>query len=204
MSNHTYDATAHAQFLKAIADYFSAFGIPSIRDAARAFLAEQAKRESEPGWIEWKGGECPLRNARVQVKLRNGEIDEDHNPARYMWSHTGDIFDIISYRVIKEKPQPPPAVTVSEEAVRVGRQAWQDSRNLSAIDGVRYILESVTPIIAADLAAENARLKRNLGELTQTNESAWANIRELERQLNRMQKRLAKYENSEKPNEPTV
>ena len=51
------------------------------------------------GWIEWKGGECPV-DGDVNVKFWSGTIKENPISARELyWEHDGDISDIIAYRL---------------------------------------------------------------------------------------------------------
>lgn len=61
-----------------------------------AALSEQTTAD---GWIEWKGGECPVsKDTPVEVLLRDGTREEF--PAMFFrWSVDGDDGDIASYRV---------------------------------------------------------------------------------------------------------
>lgn len=54
------------------------------------------------GWIEWKGGECPVhKDTVVQVKLR--ENSKGTSPAcHYRWSKFNSYGDIVAYRVVQE------------------------------------------------------------------------------------------------------
>lgn len=53
----------------------------------------------DDGWIEWRGGDCPVgEDARVDYRLRNGNT----GPAeaiRLDWDHTGTGYDIVAYRL---------------------------------------------------------------------------------------------------------
>lgn len=53
------------------------------------------------GWIEWKGGECPVApDALVQLRYRDGEEDLELLPAsQWHWDHHGDGDDVLAYRV---------------------------------------------------------------------------------------------------------
>lgn len=54
------------------------------------------------GWIEWKGGECPVpQGTLVDIKLRDGRTVYDGNCGGFRWSHTGMTGDIIAYRIVK-------------------------------------------------------------------------------------------------------
>ncbi|WP_293649063.1 hypothetical protein [uncultured Pantoea sp.] len=53
------------------------------------------------GWIEWKGGECPLAPEKVvDVKWRAGGVMTVEAGGR-SWTHDGKFHDIIAYRVIE-------------------------------------------------------------------------------------------------------
>lgn len=55
----------------------------------------------ESDWIEWCGGECPVReDATVEVKLRSGKSNNRHAHA-FSWWHDGEASDIIAYRIVK-------------------------------------------------------------------------------------------------------
>ena len=54
------------------------------------------------GWIEWKGGECPVSgNTIVQIKMRDGVKDRDLAKS-YSWRNFGIDGDIIAYRIVRE------------------------------------------------------------------------------------------------------
>jgi hypothetical protein len=59
----------------------------------------------DDGWIEWKGGECPVpKDATVQVEYRgysNSSIQSNHSAGILEWNHLGIHDDIIKYRVVK-------------------------------------------------------------------------------------------------------
>jgi hypothetical protein len=66
-------------------------------------------------WIEWNGGDCPVRkNTRVDVRYRDGQVvmhikanilvnglERDVSPA--FWFHHDQDNDIVSYRISKEQ-----------------------------------------------------------------------------------------------------
>ena len=64
---------------------------------------ESKQIESNDGWIEWHGGDCPVDgNLIVEAKLRNREIYKF--PARgFDWKNQEESTDITAYRVV---PQP--------------------------------------------------------------------------------------------------
>ncbi len=55
----------------------------------------------DDGWIEWKGGECPIEDRTwiVEIKFRDGETDKRH-AGGYRWVHYGKYNDIIAYRIV--------------------------------------------------------------------------------------------------------
>lgn len=63
------------------------------------------------GWIEWKGGECPVEaGTRIVVRFRKERqarpevINPTHMPRTLRWSHSNDPaemeWDIVDYRVL--------------------------------------------------------------------------------------------------------
>jgi hypothetical protein len=54
-------------------------------------------------WIEWNGGECPIKSdkTRVKCKLRYGYIGMTFSSAS-RWSNLGSPNDIIAYRIIDD------------------------------------------------------------------------------------------------------
>lgn len=55
------------------------------------------------GWIEWKGGECPVDvDALVCGKLRSGRVSiTPYHAGILSWRHDGNAADIIAYRLHK-------------------------------------------------------------------------------------------------------
>lgn len=59
---------------------------------------------SEPAWIPWDGGECPLPDTVKRWEYRNRDGFESIDPAPpklYRWIHTGDCDDIVAYRLLE-------------------------------------------------------------------------------------------------------
>lgn len=72
-------------------------------------LVEKAKQAPDAdGWIEWKGGACPVApETPVQIKIRSSITTAGHLEAReYRWSHIGSDGDIVAYRVLGEYRAP--------------------------------------------------------------------------------------------------
>jgi hypothetical protein len=53
------------------------------------------------GWIEWGGGDNPAVGKFVQVKYRDGMVDDEQPSASYRWHQHQNYYDIIAYRVIE-------------------------------------------------------------------------------------------------------
>lgn len=78
----------------------------------------------EPVWIEWHGGECPLKDDEAEeweLKFRSGVVmTKPFLPPCYLgWQHTGDPADIIAYRILKWR-QPKPKVPLGPEDILPG------------------------------------------------------------------------------------
>lgn len=63
-------------------------------------------RAAADGWVEWKGGECPLHpDALVEVRLRNESEPEPDTVSSWRWSYDTDPLeadsDIVAYRLVK-------------------------------------------------------------------------------------------------------
>lgn len=84
------------------------------RDEDVAFLAWKAGREelrrkeyldkqpSEPAWIPWEGGECPLPDGvTFEFKRRDGLASKMINDGCFRWKHLAQPDDILAYRVIE-------------------------------------------------------------------------------------------------------
>jgi len=72
-------------------------------------VLEQQEKQAEQqvdtdGWIEWKGGECPVADglAVTEVKFRSGDVVKAFADT-WWWGHSGDEDDIIAYRVVEQE-----------------------------------------------------------------------------------------------------
>lgn len=72
----------------------------------------ERKAPADEGWIEWKGGMCPVTDGtRVTVRFRNSDEYPDYTGAAYRedgnkasglyWKNDGEGNDITAYRVVK-------------------------------------------------------------------------------------------------------
>lgn len=65
---------------------------------------EAALASKNEGWIEWRGGRCPVDDVtEVDIKFRAGGIVYGVEAGKYYWPRTGQEYDIIAYRL--HKPQ---------------------------------------------------------------------------------------------------
>lgn len=80
---------------------------------------QPSSQPSEIPWIEWNGGECPLKDEEVvewgfcyREELGLKDIIEvcDSKPSGMRWGHEGNCSDIIAYRVTKWREGQPAAV----------------------------------------------------------------------------------------------
>ena len=70
-------------------------------------------------WIPWNGGECPLsEDTHLEIKFRDGDVDECIGGTALRWDHKGLRGDIVAYRVIGnvEKPEKPTAQAILRRA----------------------------------------------------------------------------------------
>lgn len=87
-------------------------------EIALPVLEQQEK--GDDGWMEWKGGDCPLpKGTRVDVRLRDGSTElsayawgRNDDVSREFkssyagwafWLDEGDECDIIAYRVVEQE-----------------------------------------------------------------------------------------------------
>ena len=77
-------------------------------DQIVAEIVADAVRDAD-GWIEWKGGECPVDvDALVCCKLRSGKVSiTAYHAGILSWRHDGNAADIIAYRPHKTQKSEP-------------------------------------------------------------------------------------------------
>ncbi|MGL5487074.1 MAG: hypothetical protein ACRDC6_12435 [Shewanella sp.] len=75
------------------------------------------------GWIEWKGGECPVgRDVAVDLKWSDGFEPKAAKPRAFRWQHLDSHANIIAYRL--HKPEQTGATEkLSDEAVLAAKSA---------------------------------------------------------------------------------
>lgn len=60
-------------------------------------------------WIEWRGGECPLKQSEmVMVRVRGGFEAPPFSASALRWSRDGTPDDIVAYKVDKAASKPIP------------------------------------------------------------------------------------------------
>ncbi len=58
---------------------------------------------AQDGWIEWKGGECPVLPIQVvDIKFRAGGVMTGE-AGGWSWTNDQKLYDIIAYRVIRSE-----------------------------------------------------------------------------------------------------
>ena len=96
-------------------------------------------------WIEWKGGAMPVPgDTLVDVKFRNGGIDQGGTAISWVWNNNQDApFDIIAYRIV-EPAEPPdrraewvnqPAAPTDAQQVQVAVEL-RDQYAMAALTGL--------------------------------------------------------------------
>lgn len=128
--------------------------------AIRALTPPPAEpAQPDDGWIEWKGGECPVPKSvpsPVQVRFRDGFERWTDVPRTLCWIDTGEPNDVVAYRIVKPaEPSAPVAEPITpEEVMQVARCVKREAEGAAAAR------------ITA-LEAENAALKARNAELVE-------------------------------------
>lgn len=83
-------------------------GNRAVRIVAYRLVEKEKPVPDADGWIEWKGGACPVGSETpVYIKTRSGITVDGQLEARwYRWSHIGSDGDIVAYRVLGEYRAP--------------------------------------------------------------------------------------------------
>lgn len=64
------------------------------------YRAGKAEKPTEPEWIKWSGGECPVPDgADCEMRFRGGTVSRWTHARRLTWLHNGVDGDIVAYRV---------------------------------------------------------------------------------------------------------
>lgn len=68
----------------------------------KLIVAPTATTDSD-GWIPWNGGNCPVEgDVLVEVKFRDGTINEIEEARQWKWNHLGGESDIVAYRIVEK------------------------------------------------------------------------------------------------------
>lgn len=87
-----------------IEGYYSPSPVIVEIDAAIAAVEQTAVAPvtDAGGWIEWKGGECPVKpGQKFVVRMRSGEEFTGNVFPAWDWRDCGETDDIIAYRVVE-------------------------------------------------------------------------------------------------------
>ena len=90
-------------------------------DGPRDLVSEYIEPTTEPAWIEWHGGECPIKSGKtlVDYRLANSIIRRGIHGRRVRWSRDMAVDDIISYRIIEDhEPAEPAPIDMSQNRVQ--------------------------------------------------------------------------------------
>ena len=97
-----------------LAEVYDSIGLPSAAEyvrrgnqltpfaqAALAVIDRYLAQRDDDGWIEWRGGECPVpAETLVWIKFRDGSVTNYISKAEgWEWEHHGSVGDIIAYKV---------------------------------------------------------------------------------------------------------
>lgn len=68
--------------------------------SAETLVAALSEDEpTEPGWIDWRGGDCPVfARTRVDFRLRNG-MSDSARAGQLLWDHEDSPADVVAYRL---------------------------------------------------------------------------------------------------------
>lgn len=107
-----WDSQAKYWWREALGEWFSVNKINNHHQAAlsRAEYFHLYPAPDADGWIEWKGGECPVGAFDViEVRYRDyfNEVNHIGESRVYDWIHNGSQTDIIAYRLHKPEQAKP-------------------------------------------------------------------------------------------------
>lgn len=94
--------------------YVTSIPYPSSHISQKGRKVESVSNPNKlnDGWIEWKGGKCPVPEfINIDIRTRNLveiiNIYPDNFIYKYVsWERKGEATDIIAYRIIEEKKEP--------------------------------------------------------------------------------------------------
>ena len=117
--------------------------------------------QSEPdadGWIEWKGGECPLRGGidglSIEYRTASGDIEvaTEWDILELGWIHQGTYDDVEAYRVVSE-PDAPANQTIEQLAIDYrNRKDYAERKQQEADDAKADAEAKLAELVAAGKA----------------------------------------------------
>ncbi len=66
--------------------------------------ARAEELQADDGWIEWRGGECPVsKGTRVDIRYSSGIVKSARAASNYNWRHEYIDSNVVAYRVTKDQ-----------------------------------------------------------------------------------------------------
>jgi hypothetical protein len=121
-----------------------------------SFDKEEAQPDAD-GWIEWKGGECPVADGvMVDHRLSSGEEVYNSLGQYRCWKHfVGSDSNIIAYRI--HKPKSDSANTPAQEQPTIRpKKEWQQDRLLDVLKEMTRLVEQADYDTVYDLLTDEA------------------------------------------------
>jgi hypothetical protein len=162
--------------------------IHAIAKQIRSFADElEAQKPDEIPWIEWHGGECPLKDEEVEEwenkyrKMDHEEASLGHRckfpPSHMRWEHEENFGDIIAYRVTKTR-EPKPKVPLGPEDVLPGSIFIVPPRKPSTWHAVTGVYEDCVQLDHGDfpfdeLMEDGWLINRSIPTTGKWNPNAW-------------------------------
>lgn len=120
-----------------------------INDPSKSFKVEAGGRIEVDGWIEWKGGECPVPgDTIIEAKTRDGRVLLPMSATKRDWEHgrfSSSRFsssmggDIIAYRIVEKK----------RDRVDLAKKDLEQRLDLTGVE--KLVTISLTPSQASKL-----------------------------------------------------
>ena len=83
------------------------------------------------GWIEWKGGECPVdKDARIDIRMTGGKTYYDTDTH---WGWNANLFKITHYRLHKQQSKPEFCESVVRSIPEPDEQVWTNPPSIEQL-----------------------------------------------------------------------
>ena len=83
-------------------DFVDTSWVPPVPKEGWERAIWKRKQKQDDGWIEWRGGECPVDpGAAVRVQFRGPYFESWPAAGFWRWRHDGNDCDIVAYRIIE-------------------------------------------------------------------------------------------------------